>query len=913
MHDSKSFDRTNAALAALVFLGSFIVYALTVQRSFSFWDCGEFIACSYILGIPHPPGTPLFVLLGRIFSIIPFVEDISYRVNYLSVISSSVTAMFSYLLTVRLVGYFFGDNKHERLNRIITYIGGIAGGFFVAFSETNWGNSVEAEVYGLSLGLMVMLVWLALRYFDERGTMSASRTMILAFYLALAGVGIHLTVFLVVPICAIFFILKDNAVPRDWFFISAYVILELLLIVVFADGRGGVNAFYMASAFLTLVLMVMLYKKINWAIVVAVATVSSIMLGFAKFMIFMPVGLVALVLLGVLSQKYNLGLRWKTALAVLLVAAVGFSVHLFIPIRSSLNPRIDENNPSRDFRTFIDFLDRKQYGQESMVDRMFERRGTWKNQFGRHPHMGFWSYFEEQYSQPGVMFWILALFGLIGLIVAIKKRMEIGMPFLTLFLVCSAGLVLYMNFADGTHYNPQMGNAYLEVRNRDYFFTPAFVFFGICIGMGIAGLITLIKEWLAEHSPGAQKTFVYASTVLALLPGVSLANNYYTCDRSDNYLPYIYAANILNTCEKDAILFTSGDNDTFPVWCLQEVYNYRKDVRVVNLSLLNTDWYVHQMKHRYDVPISLSDEQILWHPYEIQPGISFGRALKKFSDRPRKRMTYLQAFSPDGVMTRDMIVDEIVIENKWQVPIYFSSPPAASPLNLREKVNMVGILYKLEREPLPGRNDVDNGYGLFMDTYQYTGLNGPQVYRDDNATGLFSLVGNRVLQLYDELSRQGKRDSSVVLLEKLIDVYPEFWQSFYLLATLYESEGDSARATEMLQRANDTLEVFVKYDDRNQVYLQSLGLIKSEIGRRQNDSLMLDESADLLWQGFRINSNNLLAFRNLVSVLAYLGRFTEMQQAALEIAPYKQNLSDPVLQRILGSMQPADIPTPPGG
>ena len=145
-----SFDRTNAVLAGLVFLGAFIVYAMTVQRTLSFWDCGEFIACSYILGIPHPPGTPLFVLLGRLFSIAPFVHDISYRVNYLSVISSSLTAMFSYLLTVRLVGYFFGDKRNDRLNRIIAYIGGVASGFFVAFSETNWGNSVEAEVYGLA-------------------------------------------------------------------------------------------------------------------------------------------------------------------------------------------------------------------------------------------------------------------------------------------------------------------------------------------------------------------------------------------------------------------------------------------------------------------------------------------------------------------------------------------------------------------------------------------------------------------------------------------------------------------------------------------------------------------------------------------------------------------------------------------
>ena len=912
MHDNKSFDRTNAVLAALVFLGAFIVYAMTVQRTFSFWDCGEFIACSYILGIPHPPGTPLFVLLGRIFSLLPFVEDISYRINYLSVISSSLTAMFSYLLTVRLVGYFFED-RNDILNRIIAYVGGIAGAFFVAFSETNWGNSVEAEVYGLSLAVMVMLVWLALRYFEERGTMKASRTMILAFYLALLGVGIHLTVYLVVPICAIFFILKDNAVPRDWFIISAYVILELLLIFVFADGRGGVSAFYMASAFFTLALLVLLYKKINWAIVVAVGTVSTIMVGFAKFMIIMPFGFVALIVLALLSRKYNWGLRWKTALAILVVAVVGFSVHLYIPVRSELNPRIDENNPSRDLRTFVDFLDRKQYGQESMVDRMFERRGEWSNQFGRHPHMGFWSYFEEQYSQPGPMFNVLLVLGLLGLYVAIRKRMEIGMPFLALFLLCSAGLVLYMNFADGTHYNPQYGNAYLEVRNRDYFFTPAFVFFGICIGMGISGLITLVKEALAGSAPAVRKGVVYASTVLVFLPAVSLASNYYTCDRSDNYMPYIYAANILNTCEENALLFTSGDNDTFPVWCLQEVYNYRKDVRVINLSLLNTDWYVHQMKHRYDVPISLTDEQILWHPFEVQKGIFLGRALKRFNDRPRKRMAYLQAFSPDGILTRDMIVDEIVIENKWQAPIYFSSTPDDSPLKLREKVNLTGVLYKLEREALPGRIDTDRSYDLYMNTYKYTGLGGPQVYCDDNATGLFTLMGNREIQLYDELLRLEKRDSAVALMENMIEVYPSYWQNYYLLAMLFESEGDTARAEQLLQKANDTLEVFVAWDDKNQVYLQSLGLIKSEIGRRKNDRQMVEEAADLLWQGFRVNRNNLLGFRNLVSVLAYLERYSDMYQAALEIAPYKQNMGDPVLQQILSSFKSSAPPAMPGG
>ncbi|MFQ6007862.1 MAG: DUF2723 domain-containing protein, partial [Candidatus Zixiibacteriota bacterium] len=602
------FDTINAALAGLAFVVAFVVYALTVQRSFSFWDCGEFIACSYILGIPHPPGTPLFVLLGRIFSLIPFVEDVSYRINYLSVISSSFTAMFSYLLTVKLVSYFFPKDNRSGLDRFIAYVGGLCGAFFVTFGSTNWSNSVEAEVYGLALALSVMIVWLTVRYFEQRGTTTAAKTMILVLYLALLGVGVHMTVFLVVPIASLFFILKKDAMPRDWALLSGFIIFELFLIILFSDGRGGSRLFYLVSALTAVVLLVKMYRKINWAIAIAIASISSIMLEFSTYIIVTPISFGLLVILAVLSEKYGWRLQWKTALAIVVIAFVGMSAHLYIPIRSSLNPRIDENNPSRSWFTFVNYLDRKQYGQASMVDRMFKRRGAWLNQFGRHEHMGFWSYFENQYSPKG-WFFIFPFFtlGVIGVAAVVRKRVEIGMPFLALLLVCSVGLVLYMNFADGTKYDRRTGDAYLEVRNRDYFFTPAFVFFGIAMGIGVSAVMKFVKDRFGSVNPRMQKPAVMASSVLVLLPGISLANSYHPNDRSKNFIPYNYAANILDTCEKDAILFTSGDNDTFPLWCIQEVYNYRKDVRVVNLSLLNTDWYVEQMKNRYGVQISLKE------------------------------------------------------------------------------------------------------------------------------------------------------------------------------------------------------------------------------------------------------------------------------------------------------------------
>ncbi len=913
---SNEFDKTNALLAALVFLVSFVVYALTVQRSLSFWDCGEFIACSYILGIPHPPGTPLFVLLGRLASLIPFVEDISYRINYLSVISSAFTAMFSYLLTVKLVGYFFNSGEKTGLNRYIAYIGGLAGGFFVAFGRTNWGNSVEAEVYGLALALSVLIVWLTLHYFEQRGTVGATKTMIFVFYLAVLGISIHMTVFLVVPICALFFILRKEAGPRDWAVLCGFIILELVLIILFSDGRGGSRAFYLVSALAGVVTLVLLYRKINWAIVIAIGSVSIVMLSFTQYVIVTPVAFGLLIVLAFLSKKYGWKLQCKTGLAIVFIAFVGMSIHLFIPIRSALNPRIDENNPSRSVSTFFNYLDRKQYGQTSMIDRMFHRRGALSNQLGRHAHMGFWSYFEEQYS-PGGWLFVFPFFalGLIGLITAIKKRLQVGLPFLTLLLVCSVGLALYMNFADGTKYDPRTTDAYLEVRNRDYFFTPAFVFFGIAMGLGVAAVMKYTKEKLASSGPGSRKAAVVASSVLVLLPGISLAHNYHACDRSKNYIPYNYAANLLNTCEPNAILFTSGDNDTFPVWCLQEVYNYRRDVRVVNLSLLNTDWYVEQMKNRYDVPISLTDEQILWYDYDVGKGRVMRHPKKMFHDRPRKRKTYLQASQLDGriVKVAEMMMDEIVLENMWKNPIYFSSLPyAESPLKLRERTSAVGLLYKLKREPSQRLIDAERGYDLFMNTYLFGGYRNSEVYRDENASGVFVGVGINAVRVFDELNRTGQKAQAIALGEKMITVYPEYWQTYLLLADLYEKEGDTARADQLFQQLHDTLAAFYESNPENLFYLQDLGLAKVELGNRQSNPALVGEGIDLVWEAFEGNPNSNYAFRKLFSILSQQRRYSDIQRAAQMFAEYKINRNDPVLQSILGTGNRGAIPVPRG-
>jgi len=923
-----NFDRTNAILAGFVFVVSFIVYAITVQRTFSFWDCGEFIACSYTLGIPHPPGTPLFVLVGRLISVIPFVEDISHRINYLSVIGSAFTAMFSYLLTVRLAGYIFGDAKDQSLNRYIAYIGGLAGAFFVAFSRTNWGNSVEAEVYGMALALSVCIVWLTLRFFETRGTMAAAKAMIMVFYLAVLGIGAHMTVFLVVPVCSSFFILKREATPRDWAMVAGYLILELFLIILYSNGRGGSTMFYLISFVLAGVLVVLLYRKINWAILAAVVSVSSVMLAFSTYLLLTPVIFGGLVVLAILSMGRGWKFQWQAGMAIIAVGMIGMSVHAFIPIGSSLNPNIDENNPSRNWRTFVNFLDRKQYGQVSMIDRMFERRGAWSNHFGRHAHMGFWSYFEEQYSSTGWGFVPFFLLGLLGLIVAIKTRIEVGLAFLALLLLCSAGLILYMNFADGTKYSFATGDAYLEVRNRDYFFTPAFVFFGIAMGLGLSALLQLARERMATSHPGAQKTIVMALSVLVLLPGISLARNWHPNDRSQHFIPYNYAKNLLDTCEENSILFTAGDNDTFPLWCIQEVYKYRTDVRVVNLSLLNTDWYVLQMKERYGVPISLTKAQIEWNPYEIDVRDRSGKPItvevsrpdSMFHDRPRGRMTYMVAGrDTDGTpwKVQDMMVDEIVIQNAvegWKSPIFFSSQPyAESPLNLREKVVTVGLLYRLEQGPITQRTDTDKSFDLYMNTYNFDGYKNSDVFRDENATGVFLGVGINAIRVYDELLREGDTTRAIELANYVIDSYPEYWQMPLLLAGLYEGQGDSATGLAVFQRLHDSLEVLWESNPGNQFYMSDLGLAKVELGQRLGDPTAIEDGTKLLYGAFDINPNAAYAFRKIISVLSQQGRFQEITELARKHAEYKVNQNDPYLRRLLGMSSPTPQGPPPQG
>ena len=158
-------DIENRLTAAGVFLFSFIVYLMTMAPTVSFWDCGEFIACSYKMAVPHPPGAPLFLIVGRIFTLLPIFEDIARRVNLISVLSSALTVLFLYLSIVHLIREYF--KAKEGFNKYLPMVGGVIGSLSFAFSTSFWFNAVESEVYAPSMLFTGLVVWLIFKWSER--------------------------------------------------------------------------------------------------------------------------------------------------------------------------------------------------------------------------------------------------------------------------------------------------------------------------------------------------------------------------------------------------------------------------------------------------------------------------------------------------------------------------------------------------------------------------------------------------------------------------------------------------------------------------------------------------------------------------------------------------------------------------
>jgi len=772
--DSKTLDRFGSdrlhpVLAVLVLIITFLIYNATKAPTLSFWDCGEFIACSYILGIPHPPGTPLYVVIGHLFSVIPFQADISARVNLFSAVSGAFAAMFAYLITFRLIRYWYSEEQFSGWKKAIAYIGALVGTSMFAFGNTHWNNSMEAEVYTPAMLILVICIWLFLRWLDRRTQRNSDSYLILIMYLGFLSIGIHMTTFLFMPALFLMVVLFSKRHRTDYRF---YVTGALLFLIAL-----GPDTFFENS-----------YLYLN--------------------------GIWFLVLLGgsLLNREYV----WRFSLMLFLAAAIGFSCQVFTPIRSAQHPKINQNNPSESFSTFKKFLERKQYGDEPMLSRAITRRGQWKNQFGNFERIGFWGFFSDQYGINGRYFGFLFVLGLLGLFEITRRKPKLGWPFIFMIILGTLFLVWYMNFADGTLQDPITGDGHLEVRDRDYFFTPGFILFGIAIGLGVAALMQMVLELTLGKLKSMRTPIMAAASLLVILAAVPVWANYHKCDRSRNYTPYDFAVNLLESCEPNAILFIGGDNDTFPVWCAQEVYGIRTDVSAVNLALANTNWYVKQIRDYMHIPLRWSDAQI---------------------DAMRHRM------SNDGRMYRiqDQVMDEILTINQWKRPIHFALTVGTEARqfrgrDLRNHLIMEGMAYRLEPEIPSGSIDMEKSRHLFYDVFKFRSLSDSTIYLDERTRSLTGNYTTALVLMADSLRKIGDYEGAIKLTKKALEVVPFEYQTYTYLAQVY-AEADYDDSVRVVMNS-------VPRDQVKDIYL-IWGVANKYEGRREKAKSILKAAMDL--------------------------------------------------------------------
>jgi hypothetical protein len=397
-----------------------------------------------------------------------------------------------------------------------------------------------------------------------------------------------------------------------------------------------------------------------------------------------------------------------------------------------------------------------------------------------------WQYagIEGDWQDAGVnwkqLYGIPLLFGLFGCYYHWKKDRKMWFVFLTFFAIMGIVLDIYFNMQE-----PQP-------RERDYFYVGSFFVFSIWIGMGVLGVAQLLQRASRNRQVQAYTAGGVLLFSAALIPGNMLRTNYKDANRTGDYAAWDYSYNLLQTCEPDAILFTNGDNDTFPLWYLQDVEGIRRDIRIVNLSLANTPWYIAQLKNEAPfgakkVPISISDDQIerleavKWEPRRmilpvpqnvVNEFIYLEDALKQLPlvDTSVTRSGIIRFTFPNTIMAgsvkairaQDIVTWNIISTNKWQRPIYFAvTCTLDSKIGLERYFRMDGLAARLV--PIQAQNNegiiVDtilatnlynspSGYSkTFQRGYKYRGLNDSTVYYDENVTRLMLNYRNAFLRL----------------------------------------------------------------------------------------------------------------------------------------------------------------------
>ncbi len=678
--------------AALTAVLVFVVYLLTLAPTTAFWDTSEYIAAARTLGIPHPPGNPLFVVLAHVFGLLPLAASYAVRINLFAAVTSALAAGFWFLVAERWLRNLVPDRALR--------LGAAAAGVLVgAFSWTVWNQStVNEKVYTVSLFWMALATWLAVHWGDDKAGAHRDRWLVLIAYVIALNSTNHMMGVLAAPALAVYVLWTDwRIVTRPWAMTMGWFLFL---------GVSGVWQETLAWLF---------------------GPAGSVPGGLSTGSI-----LVIVITLGLLG--WGALKDWKNPLFYLgiLAVLVGVSLnYVFLPIRAGQFPPINEGEPVGFFsQALMDVLNRVQYQKPSMFVKPWypytEPRdfGLFLSQLGN-----YWQYFSWQFARDwpdalrGFFTALFAVTGLSGLWTLFKRDRRAGIAAAAMLFTLTIALVFYLNFKYGFSMHPGRAdidaNTMREVRERDYFFVGSFAFFGTLVAAGLgAAAVEAVRQF---------RTRLAAIPIFALAV-VPLFGNRLTASRAHESVAFDFAVDLLQSVEPYGILITAGDNDTFPLWFAQEVEGVRTDVTLVNLSLANTDWHLRQIERRPTPEFNPARSIDLWKPRSdtsaVRLGIPsggwtrpttppFALTLPQLDSLPevssvKKGSTFKVGnieikFGTEYVEKKDLAVIFLIRDNLGKRPIYFSWSDANYPdetLGLTQYLVSQGLVRKLHTEPV---------------------------------------------------------------------------------------------------------------------------------------------------------------------------------------------------------------------
>lgn len=721
-----NFKKWNTILGWFSFLIALITYSLTVEPTVSFWDAGEYILTSSKLQVGHPPGAPLFQMMGAFFSMFAFEpSQVGWVMNMMSAIASAFTILFMFWTITLLLKKIIVKNESTNSQQALAILGsGLVGSLAFTFTDSFWFNAVETEVYAMATLIMSVLFWLGLRWEQEMDKPRGNRWLVLIAFVIGLSFGVHFMGLLTIPAIGLIYYFKNyKTVTIKNFIIANVVSIGILLFVFKLLAPNILKIFSVFEIFF----------------------VNTIGLPFNSGSIIAGLLLVAIIYYALKYTRKKQYIHLNTGILCLTFVIIGFSTWLMLPIRANANVVINENNPSsarellayynleqypethlfygpqftdqyayldennpyiddkpkyekdkekgeyvivndyknakqnynskhasilprmwsaehaENYMMFSGFLDFKLKPEYQMQNKLRKAISDFKNdvaqgnvdyedynnflkQFKSYidiekPSLGaniiymleyqlgymYWRYFmwnftgrqddiQGRYDNHGnwisgikpidewhlgysqdnlpsdvknnkarnTYYFLPLILGLIGMFFLFNKDKKTFWVMLVFFLFTGLAIQFYTNVRP------------FEPRERDYSVVGSFYVFAIWIGFGVYAIYDTLKKYL----PSKLSAPIITLACLILVPSVLAANNWDDHDRSDKYTAKAMAKMYLDSCAENAILFTIGDNDTFALWYAQEIEGYRTDVRIVNTSLFQTDWYIDQMKRK---------------------------------------------------------------------------------------------------------------------------------------------------------------------------------------------------------------------------------------------------------------------------------------------------------------------------